>query len=105
MSRMTKFLNQTCVVEPYKVDAQGNAVLNMFGELQYAEGVSCRCRHEISFQNVQVANGSVVKSTARYFLDEKQEIKTDYRIDGRAVVSVSSYVNAFGGLEGYEVYV
>ena len=105
MSRITKFLNQKCCVEPYKVDAQGKAELNMFGEIQYEAGVTCKCRHEISFQDVQVSNGNIVKSTARYFLDEKQEIKADYRIDGRAVLSVTSYVNAVGAIEGYEVYV
>ena len=105
MSRMTKFLNQKCTVEPYKVDAKGNAELNMFGEIQYLPGVQCKCRHEIAFQDVQVSNGNIVKSTARYFLDEKQEIRADYRIDGRAVLSVSSYVNAIGAIEGYEVYV
>ena len=105
MSRMTKFLNQRCYVEPYKADAQGRAELNMFGEIQYSPGLTCRCRHEMSFQDVQVANGSIVKSTARYFLDGKHEIKADYRIDGRAVLAVMAYVNAAGSVEGYEVYV
>lgn len=105
MSRMTKFLNQKCLVEPYEVDSEGNARINQFGDIQYRTPVTCRCRHEIAFQDVQVTNGSIVKSASRYFLDEKQEIKADYRIDGRAVLSVTSYVNAAGAIEGYEVFV
>ena len=105
MSRMTKFLNQKCVVEPYEVDSQGAARIDQFGDIQYKKPVSCRCRHEISFQDVQVPTGSIIKSTSRYFLDEKLEVKADYRIDGHAVLLVTSYVNAKGALEGYEVYV
>ena len=105
MSRMTKFLNQKCVIEPYKLDDQGLALTNEFGEIQYAEGISCKCRHEVVSKDVQVANGSIVKSMSRYFLDEANEIKADYLIDGRAVLTVISYVNAAGAIEGYEVYV
>lgn len=105
MSRMTKFLNQKCAVSPYQLDEQGEPQVNQFGELEYLPSVMCKCRHEISFQDIQVSNGSVVKSTARYFLDDTQEVKADYLIDGRAVLSVISYVNALGKVEGYEVYV
>ena len=105
MSRMTKFLKQTCVVQPYISDLKGQPKLNQFGEIQYDEPRVCKCRHEISYQDVQVTNGSLVKSTSRYFLDESLEIKADYQIDGHAVLSVSTYVNQFGKTEGYEVFV
>ena len=105
MSRMTKFLRQKCRVQPYEVDAAGKPVYNDFGELQYQPAKICNCRHEISFQDVQTSSGQLVKSTSRYFLDESLEIKADYKIDGRAVLSVSSYVNGLGLCEGYEVYV
>lgn len=105
MSRMTKFLRQQCRVEPYKVNAKGEPVYNDFGELQYQPAKSCRCRHEVSFRDVQTSSGQLVKSTSRYFLDERLEIKADYKIDGRAVLSVSTYVDGLGQCEGYEVYV
>ena len=105
MSRMTKFLRQQCQVQPYQVNEAGEPVFNDFGELQYMQARTCKCRHEISFQDVQTSNGQLVKSTSRYFLDESLEIKADYKIDGRAVLSVSSYVNGLGLCEGYEVYV
>ena len=105
MSRMTKFLRQKCVVAPYKIDAHGQPKANEFGEIEYGNPITCKCRHEISFQDVQVSNGNIVKSTSRYFLDESFEIKADYLIDGRAVLNVRSYVNPLGRIEGYEVYV
>ena len=105
MSRMTKFLRQSCAVEAYQVDSSGQPKHNQFGEILYEEPVTCRCRHEIAFQDVQVTNGSIVKSASRYYLDGSLEIKADYRIDGRAVLTVTSYVNQLGQVEGYEVYV
>lgn len=105
MSRMTKFLKQTCQVEQYQVTEDGNAETNRFGEIIYQDPIKCKCRHEVCFKDVQDANGSVVKSVARYFLDEKVELKADYRIDGRVIITVETYINQLGKIEGYEVYV
>lgn len=105
MSRMTKFLRQKCLVQPYEVDDKGEPVLNDYGELQYGPAKSCKCRHEVAFRDIQTANGQLVSSTSRYFLDESVEIRADYKIDGREVLSVSTYVNGLGQCEGYEVYV
>lgn len=105
MSRMTKFLRQECQVEKYVETDEGNAETNRFGEIQYQPPIICKCRHEVCFRDVQDANGSVVKSVARYFLDEKIELKADYRIDGRVIITVESYINERGKVEGYEVYV
>ena len=105
MSRMTKFLRQSCKVAPYVVDEQGHPKYNDFGELLYEPARDCKCRHEVSFQDIQTSSGQLVKSTSRYFLDESLEIKADYKIDDRAVLSVSSYVNGLGLCEGYEAYV
>lgn len=105
MSRLTKYLKQTCMVQPYKVDATGKAVRNIYGELEYELSMSCKCRHEVSMQDIQVANGSIIRSTAKYFLDESTPILADYRIDGYTVLSVVSLVDATGRVEGYEVHV
>lgn len=105
MSRMTKFLRQTCSVQPYQVDGNGNPILNDFGELQYQPVKSCRCRHEVAFKDVQSYNGQIIKSQSRYFLDGSLEIKANYKIDGKLVLEVSTYVNGLGLCEGYEVYV
>lgn len=104
MSRMTKFLKQTCVLEPYVVE-NGKPKFNAFGELQYQPPVTLKCRHEMSHKDVQTANGSIVRSTSVYYLDEAQPVLADYRLDGHIVVSAISYVNALGKIEGYEVYV
>lgn len=105
MSRMTKFLKQECRVEPYALDENGNAERNRFGEIVYQPEIICKCRRESTTRDVQTSTGSVVKSTTRYFLDEKFEIKTDYRIDGHVLLTVEEYTNERGKCEGYEVYV
>ena len=105
MSRMTKFLRQQCLVQPYQIDEAGNPALNDFGELQYEPAKPCKCRHEVAFKDIQSYNGQIIKSQSRYFLDESLEIKADYKIDGRLVIEVSTYVNGLGQCEGYEVYV
>lgn len=105
MSRMTKFLRQKCLVQPYQVDEKGQPVLNDFGELQYEPAKTCKCRHEVAFKDIQDSNGQIIKSQSRYFLDETTKIKANYKIDGKVVVDVSTYVNGLGLCEGYEVYV
>lgn len=105
MSRITKFLRQSCLVEPYQLDADGEPLHNDFGELQYGDPVKCKCRHEISFRDVQTSNGQLVQSTSRYFLDSSVQIKADYRIDGREILNIAEYINSMGVCEGYEVYV
>lgn len=105
MSRMTKFLKQRCKVEVYDVDKKGDAETNRFGEIIYKPPVECKCRHEVFFKDILTENGSMVKSVSRYFLDESLEIKADYRIDGKVVLSVESYINEHGRVEGYEVHV
>ena len=105
MSRMTKYLRQTCQVEAYQLDEKGDPDMDRFGNIIYSAAQTCKCRHETAFQDIQTANGSIVTSVARYYLDESLEIKADYRIDGRAVLTVSTLVNEKGLPEGYEVYV
>lgn len=104
MSRVTKFLRQTCELERY-VLKNGKPELNDFGELQYARPVTTRCRREESHKDVQLANGSIVRVTSVYYFDDSQEIKSGYRINGSVVVQVVSLTSSAGRVEGYEVYV
>lgn len=104
MSRMTKFLKQKCLLEKY-IEENGQPKLNVFGELEYQAPITLKCRHEMSHKDFQTTNGSIVRSTSVYYVDESIEIKADYRIDGHVVVSAISYVNGLGEIEGYEVYV
>lgn len=104
MSRMTKFLRQTCQLEHY-AEVNGAPKLNDFGEIQYEAPVAVQCRHEVSHKDVQTTNGSIVRSASRYFVDDSQPVRADDRIDGKVVVSVQSYINGLGQSEGYEVYV
>lgn len=104
MSRMTKFLKQSCQLEKYLLE-NGQPKLNAFGELQYQTPVTLKCRHEMSHKDIQTSNGSIVRSTSVYYLDESVPIMADYKLDGHVVISAISYVNALGKIEGYEVYV
>ena len=104
MSRMTKFLRQKCQLERV-IFEEGLPKLNDFGEFQYGAPAVAKCRHESSHKDIQTTNGSIVRSTARYFLDESTPVAPDDRIDGKVVVSVIEYVNGLGLVEGYEVYV
>ena len=46
MSRMTKFLKQTCTFERAKRDSRGNVQLDKFGEVIYESPRQLRCRRE-----------------------------------------------------------
>ena len=105
MSRMTKFLRQQCLVQPYLLDDAKQPKLNDFGEIQYGDPILCSCRHEIVFRDIQTANGSIVRSRSRYFLDESVSLAADYKIDGNPILAIESYINGLGKCEGYEVYV
>ena len=104
MSRMTRFLKQDCLLEKYVVE-NGQPKTNMFGELQYQEAIKLKCRREGTHRDVQTSNGSVIRATSVYYLDDSQVIRPNYKLDGHIVVSVADYVNATGAVEGYEVYV
>lgn len=103
MSKMTKFLKQTCSIQAYAT-SEGEPTYNEFGELIYGSGVTCSCRCEPLVRDLLTSNGSVLKTTSRYFLDESVDVKTDYLIDGHVVLSVETYINQVGKVEGYEVY-
>ena len=105
MSVMTKFLKQVCQLQAYQRDSQDEPVLNDFGELQYEEAISCKCRREQIVQDVYSTNGAILRASTRYYLDDSVEIFADYKIDGRIVMSVQSYVDQVGAVIGYEVYV
>lgn len=104
MSRMTKFLKQRCVLEKPLMEG-GQFKRDDFGAVQYGPPVELRCRKELTTKDIQTANGSISRATAVYYLDEQQPVEPEYRLDGRVVLSVSSYANGLGNIEGYEVYV
>ena len=90
MSRMTKFLKQTCIFEAVVRDESGKPIMNKYG------------RRERSTKDVLTVNGAVIRSETIYYTDEKQLIRTDDKLDGNVVVAVSEYINEKGAVEGYE---
>lgn len=105
MSRMTKFLKQTCLFSAAVRDTQDVIQLNRYGEVEYEEPIQLSCRRERTVKDVLTSNGAVMKSTARYFLDESVVIQADDKLDGRTVLSVAEYTNQLGLTEGFECYV
>ena len=104
MSRISKYLKQTCTYEKLVRDEQGNAILDKFGEPRYEAPITIKCRREINVQDVLSNTGAVLKSSTRYFTDEKQTIQANDRIDGNSILKVQQYINQFGKSEGFESY-
>ena len=94
MSRMTKFLKQTCIFEAVVRDKSGKPTMNKYGELAYEFPVTLKCRRERATKDVLTSNGAVIRSETIYYTDENQLIRTDDKLDGNVVVAVS--------VEGYE---
>lgn len=105
MSRMTKFLKQTCTYEKLKRDTNGKVLLDKYGEPLYESPVVIKCRRETNIQDVQTNTGAILKSSTRYFTDDKQSIQANDKLDGKAILKVQEYTNQFGVAEGFESYV
>lgn len=104
MSKITKFLKQTCVFESAQ-RSNGLVVLNEYGDIQYNTPITLACRRESFVRDMQTANGAIIQTETRYFFDETQEIRADDRIDGHVVRSCEEYIDQFGTCVGYEAYV
>ena len=72
MSRMTKFLKQTCIFEAVARDESGKPTMNKYGELAYEFPVTLKCRRERATKDVLSANGAVIRSETIYYTDENQ---------------------------------
>lgn len=105
MSRMSKYLKQKCTYEELKFDTNGKVLLDKFGEPQLGSPVVIKCRRETYIQDVQTSTGAILKSSTRYFTDNKQTIRVGDRLDGKTVLKVQEYINQFGAAEGFESYV
>lgn len=102
MSRITKYLKQRCQLS---TTAMGDARMNRYGELQYASEITLVCRREPCTRDIQTANGAIVRSTDRYYLDADRAIHNDDLLDGKPILTISGLVDQFGRLIGYECYV
>lgn len=104
MSRMTKFLKQTCTFE--RAISQGNGLAtDKFGAVLYEPPIRLKCRRERIVKDVQTSTGAILRSSTRYFLDNSQPIVADDKLDGKAVLIVEEYIGSRGLSEGYECYV
>lgn len=105
MSRMTKFLKQTCRYETALRNPNGEIETNEYGETLYDTPVMVKCRREGVIRDVATSNGFIIKSVSRYFVDNTVAARVGDRIDNSVIAAVEDYVNQYGVIEGYEVYV
>ena len=105
MSRMTKFLKQTCTFEKAQRDNSGKTLLSNYGDILYNAPVTLPCRREKYVVDLRESNGAILKAQTRYFLDEAVEVQADDRIDGNVILNCEEYIDQFGVCIGYEVYV
>lgn len=105
MSRMTKFLKQTCQLEKANRNEYGEIQLDKFGKIYYKNPIEIKCRREKIFKSVQISNGSILQSSIRYFTDESILIEVNDKLDNKVVLEVEEYINHLGQVEGYEIYV
>lgn len=104
MSRLTKYLKQQCTYEKQKRDANGKVLLDKYGEPSYEAPITIKCRRETYIQDVLTNSGAILKSSTRYYTDEKHSIQANDKLDGKPVLKVQEYVNQFGKAEGFESY-
>lgn len=104
MSRITKYLKQKCTYEQQKRDDNGDAILDKYGEPSYEAPIVIKCRREKLIKDVLTNTGSILKSSTRYFTDEKYVIQANDKLDGKPVLEVLEYTNQFGKSEGFESY-
>ena len=105
MSRMSKYLKQKCTYEQAKHSKDDEPLLDKYGDPLYEAPVIIKCRREETVQEVQTSTGAILKSTTRYFTDDKQKIQAGDKLDGKTVLKVQEYINQFGSAEGFESYV
>ena len=105
MGSMLRHLNQTAVWKSAQVDGEGNPLLNLYGDPQYGEAQTIRCRREHVLKDVLTSTGAIVKSTTRYFIDSSTVVKVGDLLDGSQVIDFADYIDRRGVCQGYEVLV
>lgn len=105
LSRMTKFLKQTCTWEKQLLDENGTPITDMYGDLSYESAITLKCRRERSLKDVLSNTGVISKSSTTYYLDELYEISIGDKIDGKVIIDFEEYTNEHGLTEGYMVVV
>ena len=96
MSRMSKFLKQTCVLEKALRSPNGSTKLDKCGEIMYDAPQTIKCRRERIIRDVQTNTGAILRSSTRYFTDDSVVIAAEDRQDGRAIVEGEGKINAKG---------
>lgn len=99
MSRMSKYLKQTVLIERVKLDTSGKPTMNAYGELEYEAAKQIPCRRERYIKDVTMPNGAVVQSSTQYYT--VVEIGMNDKLDGNVVLMLEEYTNEAGQPEGF----
>lgn len=105
MSRMTKYLKQTALLEKVRYDEFGKPIMDIYGEYTYDPPVSVKCRKEPSFRNYNSSTGQYEARSGKYYTDDAIPVRVKDLIDGKVVMDVYEYYDGAGTLVGYEVHV
>lgn len=105
MSRLTRYLKQTAVLESVVLNEDGEPVMDAYGKYQYQEPQVVKCRKEITEDIASSDGGHYVRYSYTYYVDETIPVHNDDKLDGKLVVGVGEYVDGAGQLIGYEVHV
>ena len=102
---MTKYLKQTTSWQRLLTDAQGEVILDLYGEPTYASAITLKCRKERALNDILTTTGAMTRSDTTYYLDETAEVQMGDLLDGKSIIDFEEYVNEHGKTEGYRVVV
>lgn len=103
MSRMSKYLCQSAVIEIAEKDEYGKVLMDEYGNIKYHDPVTVKCRKEPYVAKYTTASGQSAPYKTTYYFDESVTPSIDDRLDGSLVLNVSEYRDGVGSLVGYEV--
>lgn len=102
---MTKFLKQTATIQTQLRDAEGEVLLDIYGDPTYGAPISIPTRRERSMKDVLTTTGSIMRSETTYYIDEQHLVQVGDLIDGKPIIDFEEYINEHGLTEGYRVVV
>ena len=101
LTLLTQFLNQTCVIEKFDTTYD-----DVHSDVRFLPPQTVKCRKESYTKELATAEGTIVRSQSRYFLDSDTPVEAwRDKIDGRVILEVQDYPWLDGTIVGYEVTV
>ena len=93
-------LNQSAIFQPAQRDADGNAVMNNRGEIQYCAEIDIPCRRESTMKEILTPDKQVLKITDTFYTTV--EIREGDILEGKRVQYMQAWVDGDGVTIGYQ---